>query len=980
MENVNFIFSSNEPPFVGESRLQIVESMVKAFDEVGTNGTPQWISIEAPSGWGKTRIAQEFYSRLARERQRDQHGYWPPSMFDNQDINASDINLRRKIIYPHVVHLPGTLPSFAWWGITCSRRGGVSTRALAADIGQFEAHAPFLEDAWGQLRSKKERIRSGVNELGTAVGDEIVSEVFGTALDAIGVSVPGLGLVKWVASVGLDQVRDRSARRERLHSNEAITPSSRDLVEETLEKLVKLSRPGLPLVIFIEDFHCAETDSALTELLSQLLEARAAVLLITSALPGHFTDGPTLGRLLEKHAGILKRIRPQEEVDSVSPSMPSDIRQLSQRDLRSIVRHYHPAVDFDTECNLVRRYTNPLMLELVCARPLYRNKFPQGDLCLSVEEIKQLPSNLYGLYLQQWDDLPQNLRYALSLAAHCTPQLISNTYGCPPMWHLKMALALLVEMHSNSPHLDLDGITLALRESAVAYSWVLEVRPMLLEFTDPDQRTIAYSEEILDTSSALESVLADLISKQIRKGFSSSELFASPDEEEYAAWATLALHRAGRGADPGALAAASILLLDSLESYPRELTGRVDIARYALCHIEPSSPSGREIRQHLALALYEQGQISEAIGVLERLIGEWEDACGPNDAGVVGAKVRLTNLFRTAGRLDDAMHLGESVLEVYRDIPQFVDEVFATLFGLAQSLGLAGRTVEAINLCETLLSVEPLHGNKSVFWPIRADLAYFTGASGGVGAAIRMTESLLGDQMAQLDSDDPSVLISRYNLYYWKSKVSLDGETLSLFAALLDESRRIFGSHHPQTARVHNALIACKGELGHLEDAIVELEQLLQTQKEYLSADHPDMLVTRNNIAVFRLKNGDHARATVLLESLLKDQERILGAEDALTSATRNELLWIYDRSGMPSEIVRLYKTLFLEQVKRLGLGHPEVDETRYALSMYLEETGQIKEAIALYESYYAHQENLYGAEHEDVCYARDKIKELRGG
>lgn len=54
-----------QPPFVGESRLLLVDGLVTLFDQVNERNESCWVSIEAPSGWGKTRIAQEFYARLA---------------------------------------------------------------------------------------------------------------------------------------------------------------------------------------------------------------------------------------------------------------------------------------------------------------------------------------------------------------------------------------------------------------------------------------------------------------------------------------------------------------------------------------------------------------------------------------------------------------------------------------------------------------------------------------------------------------------------------------------------------------------------------------------------------------------------------------------------------------------------------------------------------------------------------------------------
>jgi H2-forming N5,N10-methylenetetrahydromethanopterin dehydrogenase-like enzyme len=55
------------PPFVGEEHKIIVDDLVSVFNQVTAAQRPQWMHLVAPSGWGKTRIAREFYARLAAD-------------------------------------------------------------------------------------------------------------------------------------------------------------------------------------------------------------------------------------------------------------------------------------------------------------------------------------------------------------------------------------------------------------------------------------------------------------------------------------------------------------------------------------------------------------------------------------------------------------------------------------------------------------------------------------------------------------------------------------------------------------------------------------------------------------------------------------------------------------------------------------------------------------------------------------------------
>ena len=95
---------AGEPPFVSEQRHELVDRLLAEFDRVCQSGTPQWWSIEGHSGWGKTRLIQELYRRLAAERQSGAE-YWPLSFLPEASIakNAGPLMSMRKRVYPEQV-------------------------------------------------------------------------------------------------------------------------------------------------------------------------------------------------------------------------------------------------------------------------------------------------------------------------------------------------------------------------------------------------------------------------------------------------------------------------------------------------------------------------------------------------------------------------------------------------------------------------------------------------------------------------------------------------------------------------------------------------------------------------------------------------------------------------------------------------------------------------------------------------------------
>ena len=83
----------SQPPFVGDSRHRVVDGLVDILDEMNSTGEPRWVSLEAPSGWGKTRVVQEFYARLAA---RQSNHYWPETILGASDVHGFEVGDRRK--------------------------------------------------------------------------------------------------------------------------------------------------------------------------------------------------------------------------------------------------------------------------------------------------------------------------------------------------------------------------------------------------------------------------------------------------------------------------------------------------------------------------------------------------------------------------------------------------------------------------------------------------------------------------------------------------------------------------------------------------------------------------------------------------------------------------------------------------------------------------------------------------------------------
>src|SRR6188472_735998 len=150
--------------FVGDERKQLVRKLASGYDEIVAGAPPQMVCILAEAGWGKTRLIQEFYGWLQRERQPG-GDYWPPELAPTE----ADPMRSRKVIYPEqVLSYPDRPMPWLWWGFRCEQdSGGRKLRVLLNDGVQLRTHLSALIEV-AERRATDRDLAMSV--LGEAIG------------------------------------------------------------------------------------------------------------------------------------------------------------------------------------------------------------------------------------------------------------------------------------------------------------------------------------------------------------------------------------------------------------------------------------------------------------------------------------------------------------------------------------------------------------------------------------------------------------------------------------------------------------------------------------------------------------------------------------------------------------------------------------------------------------------------------------------
>lgn len=472
-------------PFVGQERQSIVDGLAAAFNHVATSRTPLWVSLEAPSGMGKTRVVHQFYSELARSRQADPP-YWPPAITgDSPEFELDDVQVVRKQVNPSVRHEPGSLPVYLWWGLGASTRSGVRRFALETDVLTLRDHAPFVDDSWRRLASWSQRNRDWWAPLLALGREEAISEAFSQVWSvAVGTSVPGGGALIDLVKLAQQRRAESRARAERLVSDDVITESSSRVSDEIVSAIRRIASIGMPVVIFVEDLHAA--DEELVSVLVSLVEGDGSVLVVTTSWAGASLGNSSVQAALRSVDSRLFRVGQSLTQPFALFSDNASLAPLHESDAAAIVLARFPAANRDTVSQLVERYPNPLALELFCSTRRLRARFPDGRLELSAEELQAMPSTLQDLYRDLWRELSDETRLDLNLASWGTPAAISTHTSATRSWQqtlVRDAGRDLLARHGGGP-----GSGPQLRD------WAETVGEGIWAFLEPAQLEVAAAE------------------------------------------------------------------------------------------------------------------------------------------------------------------------------------------------------------------------------------------------------------------------------------------------------------------------------------------------------------------------------------------------------------------------------------------------------------------------------------------------------
>jgi hypothetical protein len=256
----------------------------------------------------------------------------------------------------------------------------------------------------------------------------------------------------------------------------------------------------------------------------------------------------------------------------------------------------------------------------------------------------------------------------------------------------------------------------------------------------------------------------------------------------------------------------------------------------------------------------------------------------------------------------------------------------------------------------------------------RHQVAYWTGHTGDIAGALRLSRELFAAKERVLGTDHPSTLATRHEVVYWTGQDGDAAGALRLSRELFAAKERVLGTDHPSTLAARHQIAYWTGQDGDAAGALRLSREVLAARERVLGADHPATLATRHEVAHWTGQDGDAAGALRLSRELLAARERVQGPDHPDTLAARHLVAYWTWQDGDAAGALRLSRELLAARERVLGPDHPDTLTTRNNVAYWTWQDGDAAGALRLFRELLAARERVLGPDHPDTLAARRNV------
>ncbi|MFF9457721.1 DUF7779 domain-containing protein [Streptomyces flaveolus] len=254
------------------------------------------------------------------------------------------------------------------------------------------------------------------------------------------------------------------------------------------------------------------------------------------------------------------------------------------------------------------------------------------------------------------------------------------------------------------------------------------------------------------------------------------------------------------------------------------------------------------------------------------------------------------------------------------------------------------------------------------------------GRAGDPPAAVEALAALLEAQTRALGADDIDTLRTRSSLAVLRTHNDR-GEELAELLALLDDQVRVLGPDHRDVDDTTRRAFILAAELGHREQAIIQLTRLLASEEERFDADDPATQATREALAALGA-GGEPAASDpgpTQLAEVLDDQIRVLGPDHRDTLATRRKIALVVGNAGRYTEAVDSLVELLGDETRALGPDDRDSFATWSMIGLFRVQSDGPAAGVETLRELLRRQIRILGPDHIDTLSTRGDLADWLG-
>lgn len=421
-------------PLIGD-HIHVVDALHDRVRCLGP-GDSDLIVLSSESGWGKTRVIQELYERLA-EQQALGHGFWPTGQVAPLSDGASldQWRLQRKRVAAVESIDRTTSPSYLWLGASGARhpdgRAGSALSSLLEQIELLALHPHAAEER------RKARRRGA-----TTIVDVVASQLPVVANIAGVVELMGrIDQLRAAIDTGRSVSDIRSGSRV-VSTEELLRARREETVAVMRESFALLSQAAgskvpLPVVIVVDDAHDAD-DETLTMLeallhgerprkLRQTARYETPILVVLACWEHRRSSTDPFSKWIDRQVATITAAHPDRQVvvaaDSAGNHDPVRLSPLGRRDAEEMLAELLPKASEGLVKSVIEQLAgadgaNPAVVVLAAER--LRGALAVGQE-ITGDDLERLDRRLDEEASRRFEGLGSPVHQTLALASRVGP-------------------------------------------------------------------------------------------------------------------------------------------------------------------------------------------------------------------------------------------------------------------------------------------------------------------------------------------------------------------------------------------------------------------------------------------------------------------------------------------------------------------------------------------------------------------------------